>query len=70
MTTFIRVRDTRTGHEVDVPQRAVRVHHEVLSSWEPAAAPRPPKHRERPAKKTAARRPAAQPTTSTETEES
>lgn len=69
MTAFVRVRDTRTGHEVDVPQRAVRAHHEVLTGWEPASEPRPPVHRQS-TTKTAARRPAAQPTTSTETEES
>lgn len=71
MTTFVRVRDTRTGHEVDISVRAVRDHHEVLPGFDRVSKPRPPVHATpaAPKKPAASRQATAQPT-STDTKES
>lgn len=68
MTTFVRVRDKRTGHEFDVNERAVRDHHERVKGFDPVNKPRPPVLAQ--PKKTAASRQATAQPTSTDTKES
>lgn len=45
MTVFVRVRDKTTGHEYDVPEKALDSNHQVLPQFPRASEPRPAKHR-------------------------